>query len=1228
MMNPTIIQWNLQSYHSKFTDLKILLSRYSPLCVCLQETLVKRLNFQPPSGYNVRHLPQDPTNGHSRGVAILIHRMLNYEEINLQTELQAVAIRIHLDKTYTVCSLYLPHDVVSKQSLENLLNQLPKPFLLLGDMNAHNQLWGSTNDNPRGRIIETIIASRDISILNDGSPTHFHVQNGTQSVIDLSICTTSILQNFKYSVLPDLYGSDHHPISIELISRNISLDCAIRYKTDKANWKLFYDRTEMQPFTEDGMESADVWLQQIEDKLMDAASTCIPLTSGKRAKPSKPWWNRECKDAVIERKRALDCLKRTHSIGNLIRYQRAKAQCRFICNQRRKVSWQQYISSITTKTPMKAVWKKVNKLNNKYSQSTIISLNHNNRIISNPQEVSEILAQSFSDVSSEDSYSLEFRRYKANQEKHRLNFACNRQFSYNEPLTDMEYQHSLSQAKESSPGIDKITYSMIKSAHPTLQTNLLLLYNRIFNENSFPNRWRISIIIPIPKPDKDSKDPTNYRPISLTSCLCKLLEKIINIRLMWFLENNNLIAKQQSGFRKNRSTTDQLVKLSNDLQIAVENKEHSIIVFFDVSKAYDTAWRYGVLRNLHQYGLRGSLPIFIANFLRDRRIVVRVGSKMSSEHPVENGIPQGSVLSCTCFLVAMNHINDRIPHSVKSTLYVDDYAIYASGKSSDRVERRIQQGINAVEEWSRNTGLTMSISKTKALHICKVRRCSRLPPDLKLNNVAIGAKTEYKFLGVFFDEKLNWSYHIKQLRAKCVKRLDLLKLLAHTKWGSDRDIIIRLYIMLIKPKLEYGLEAFFPAKEYLTKSLDTIQNSALRIATGAFRSSPVLSLYALTGMKPPSYYKNVKLLNYYLRLLVNKSHPLHERAIELENTPQNQENQTMTRSNSFFNKIQAIKNEFNIDFNNIYTENPPDRPPWRLSNLSICKELKRVKKRDFTSEQMKMIYMDHQQSHSELQQVFTDGSKTDGGVAYAIISDNRTITHRIQNTASIFTAETLAIQRTLDELNGNILICTDSKSAIQAISCYQHRNPIIQQIQQDIQSSQQIKLCWVPSHIGVRENERADSSARDAIENLQITPVKIPRSDHQCAIKAAVFHKWRTKWNTATENKLHEIQPNLTKIMRRGTNVRWWEIILARLRVGHTRLTHKFLMERSEIPQCDGCGDVLSIKHLILHCPAYADERRRYFGRTPTLRNCLVDYSELNGKLFNFLSAIDIINNI
>ena len=193
---------------------------------------------------------------------------------------------------------------------------------------------------------------------------------------------------------------------------------------------------------------------------------------------------------------------------------------------------------------------------------------------------------------------------------------------------------------------------MLKHLPPKSLKTLLAIFNDIWETGKFPESWELATIIPIPKPGKDHAEPTNHRPIALTSCICKTLERMINTRLVWYLEFNNLISPVQSSFRSERSTNDNLVRLETFIRDAFVKKVHVVAVFFDLEKAYDTTWKYGILRDLHEFGVKGRLANFVESFLANRSIKVRVGSTFG----LSQGVPQGSILSTTLFNIKINRI--------------------------------------------------------------------------------------------------------------------------------------------------------------------------------------------------------------------------------------------------------------------------------------------------------------------------------------------------------------------------------------------------------------------------------------------------------------------------------------------------------------------------------------------------------------------------------------------
>ena len=323
----------------------------------------------------------------------------------------------------------------------------------------------------------------------------------------------------------------------------------------------------------------------------------------------------------------------------------------------------------------------------------------------------------------------------------------------------------------------------------------------MWETGKFPESWELATIILIPKTGKDHTESTNYRPIALTSCLCKTLERMINANKVWYLEINNLISPVKSGFRSElRSTNDNLVRLETFIRDAFVKKEHVVAVFFDLEKAYDT-WKYGILRDLHALGVKGRIANFLTSCLAERWIQVRVRSTLSDTFRLSQGVPQGSILSTTLFNIKINSIMNCLDPKTDGSLYVDDFCMCYRSKSMRTIERNLQQCINRIEDWALHNGFKFSKSKIQYVHFCQLRKVHD-DPELYLYGSLIPVVEDFNFLRIIFDRQLSFIPHIKYLKAKCLKALNLLKVLSHTNWGADRTVLLQLYRSLIRSKLD------------------------------------------------------------------------------------------------------------------------------------------------------------------------------------------------------------------------------------------------------------------------------------------------------------------------------------------------------------------------------------------------------------------------------------------
>lgn len=213
---------------------------------------------------------------------------------------------------------------------------------------------------------------------------------------------------------------------------------------------------------------------------------------------------------------------------------------------------------------------------------------------------------------------------------------------------------------------------MIKNLNKVQKKYLLHTYNRIFCENYFPIKWRKAIVLPILKKREAHTDASNYRPISLTNCLSKTLERIVSRRLMWILEERRLLSNMQAAFRHKRSGNDLTTHLETEVQLAFARKEHLIAIFFDLEKAYERVYKKTIIEKLVKWNITGNITKFVSEFLKDRRFEVKINNKSSAEFQQENGVPQGSVLSVTMFLIAINSLAEFLDKKCKYLLFADD----------------------------------------------------------------------------------------------------------------------------------------------------------------------------------------------------------------------------------------------------------------------------------------------------------------------------------------------------------------------------------------------------------------------------------------------------------------------------------------------------------------------------------------------------------------------------
>ena len=562
----------------------------------------------------------------------------------------------------------------------------------------------------------------------------------------------------------------------------------------------------------------------------------------------------------------------------------------------------------------------IRKILGKIQTTPLKNLIKNKSEVTNIKDIADALAETSANSSSNN---------KHKTENPKLSFKSNNAENYNGCFTLAELKEAIQKSHNTTVGPDEIHYEFLKQLPRRSLDNLLAALNEIWESSKFPDSWRVATIIPIPKPGKNSQYPSNYRPIALTSCLCKTMERMVNKRLVWLIESNNLYTNSQCGFRSQRSTMDHVVRLETSIREANIQRQHLIAVFFDLEKAYETTWRYGIMKDLHNMGLRGRLPNFIKAFLTDRKFQVRIGTTLSDIQQQEEGVPQGSILSVTLFNIKINTVTNCLNPGVDSYLYVDDFCITSKSKYIRTAEHQLQQSINKINKWATINGFKISKTKTQYVHFCQLRKMHNDPT--------------YKFLGIIFDRKLSFIPHIQYIKDKCNKTLKLLRIIAHTDWGADFQTLLKLYRTLICSKIDYGCYVYGAARKSNLKTLNTVHHEGLRLILGAFHTSPVESLYS-EAYEPPLKLRFTKLgLQYYSKIKSLATNPAHDCIFNSKH--QNLFNKKEKAIKTFGLHMKPILENANISIKNIHDTVQLNSPPWLLEKSEVILDLNKLSKK-------------------------------------------------------------------------------------------------------------------------------------------------------------------------------------------------------------------------------------------------------------------------------------------
>ncbi|GFV57532.1 probable RNA-directed DNA polymerase from transposon BS [Trichonephila clavipes] len=402
-----------------------------------------------------------------------------------------------------------------------------------------------------------------------------------------------------------------------------------------------------------------------------------------------------------------------------------------------------------------------------------------------------------------------------------------------------------------SPGPNNFHPEFLKHLGCNALSVLLTLYSHSW-KYGVPAIWKKAIVVPIPKKNKPLDDLNSYRPISLTSILSKVMERMITSRLDWYLETNNLLTSSQAGFRKCQSTNQQVVFLGQSIKDALDQRHSALALFVDFEAAFDKVWWLKCIQKLQTLGVCNNMLMWIRNFISQRFSAVQFGNAISSFKQSETGLPQGTVISPILFNIFINDLPDLLASDglTNTALFADDIAIWCSTPKRDqsKLNTILNLTLERLHLWCIENNMTVNLKKTT----CQFFTLNRQPfsPQLVYNGMPVQQSDVSIYLGCALDNKLKWTKHAELVVSKARKRLSILKRLTGVKWGCNRDTLNTTYKTYIQPVLNYCNEVLISASENVRKLLDTFHNQALRMITGGVKTTPVLAMQLLCDLQP------------------------------------------------------------------------------------------------------------------------------------------------------------------------------------------------------------------------------------------------------------------------------------------------------------------------------------------------------------------------------------------
>ena len=492
------------------------------------------------------------------------------------------------------------------------------------------------------------------------------------------------------------------------------------------------------------------------------------IPKGKRPK-YKPYWSQELAEAVKQRRQARKKVEKAPTRENKTLYNRMTGKVRYLTKKSKETTWRTTCSQLDLKKDGHKAWKLLQNLEGRNKKTNPQPLQDKKKnTVSSDKRKAKLLNDFFANVNRAQRRRKLDKALKLSSKRRGNNNGSAHPAVFDDPFSSQELNQAMRKLlPRKAAGPDKIKNELIQHLGHKAKQVLLKFINQTWSKGYLPTQWRTATITPILKKGKLPESPQSYRPISLTSCLGKLMEKMVNNRLYWWLEKENIIDNCQYGFRRGCRTGDPLFRLVQSVMDGFQEGKSTTAVFIDLQQAYDRVWRKGLLLKLGKIGVGGKMLQWLKGFLTNRTITTRFGCATSAKRTLEEGLPQGSALSCTLFLV---YINDLPKHlKVHKALFADDLVIWTTDKYPILTKAKLNRALLTIAAYCELWKLKVNTQKSTYTIFTRSHKAAKRNINLKLNEEPLRKEESPVYLGVKMDRQLNMSDHVNSLQEKASK---------------------------------------------------------------------------------------------------------------------------------------------------------------------------------------------------------------------------------------------------------------------------------------------------------------------------------------------------------------------------------------------------------------------------------------------------------------------------